>query len=133
MSLSLEVSPANCYSFITSPLVLNHQVASAKHLTQELRDVLGAACPSSVYIVVQRDGVSSADVRDQSFSRALAKNMADGSKSSQLHKTRLSVPEVVGRIDTDKIVDTLVEKCGAEVVKPRGLGKHAFHWPRTTS
>jgi len=83
-------------------------VAEASQVTTNLFEAL-KGCPTRSYLVVEQQGVSSADFLDGRSAPRLSHYMA-GSDSDA--KTKFAIADVVGTFDLEKIVDQLRSDCG---------------------
>jgi hypothetical protein len=80
-------------------------LANAETVTSEIAEAL-TSCPSNHYIIVSQPGVSAADYRSIKRASVLRKDS----------KTAVSIPDVIGAIDTEYWERTLQAKCDAEVL-----------------
>ncbi|KAH7134881.1 BIG/ATPase V1 complex, subunit S1 [Dendryphion nanum] len=118
-ALAIATLPSTLAFRNTSPFLLlstadlsisgkNLQISQSSAITNQLADVL-SACPTERYIVVQQEGVSSADYEAGLGSRFDASLHDKGIKSS------IEVAQVVGTISIDDISSQIQKACGAKV------------------
>jgi hypothetical protein len=95
-------------------LTLPNTDATVAKSSQTTADVLGALkdCPTQSYVVIEQQGVSSADYVDGLSAPVLSQYMA-GKREGV--KTTFAVPDVIGHVDGNAIVSHLRSKCGEQV------------------
>lgn len=91
-------------------------------------NVLGALkdCPTQSYVIVEQDGVSSADYTDGRSTPALTQYM--GGRNGDI-KTTFSIPEVVGEIDSAFVLSYLKNKCGSDLLDNRASAVYTLKAP----
>ncbi|KAF2178644.1 BIG1-domain-containing protein [Zopfia rhizophila CBS 207.26] len=92
------------------------EVARSTRLTEAVIESL-RDCPSDTYVLVQQDGVSSVDYLHGQSAPRLGLYLGGGYADV---KTTMTVPEVVGSIDTSSIYRFLESQCGAKGVQVDG-------------
>jgi hypothetical protein len=83
-------------------------VAKSSETTHDALEAL-KGCPTESYVIIKQLGVSSADYADGRSAPSLSQYMA-GMRPAVT--TTYAVPEVIGEIDADAIVDHLSLLCG---------------------
>ncbi|KAF1845698.1 BIG1-domain-containing protein [Cucurbitaria berberidis CBS 394.84] len=98
------------FLFSTAELLIDGTDASIAESSKVTTDVLGALkdCPTRSYIIVQQEGVSSADYADGRITPHLSQYM--GGKHEEV-KTTFALPDVVGQVDAAAILAHLQAKC----------------------
>ncbi|OCK77432.1 BIG1-domain-containing protein [Lepidopterella palustris CBS 459.81] len=76
-----------------------------KQIFESLKD-----CPSSTYIIVEQDGVSSADYSDRRSTPSLSRWLGGEDKSIL---SAAIIPDVIGNVDIESISAYLFKQCGA--------------------
>lgn len=96
-------------------LTTTSHVQSSRFLTSDVALSL-SSCPSDYYILVSQQGVS---VTDYSKSKKSTPLLAKALSPSQAHssgiRSSLSVPDVLGPLDTSTWMEVLTSKCGVSV------------------
>ncbi|KAH8731384.1 vacuolar ATP synthase subunit S1-domain-containing protein [Phaeosphaeriaceae sp. PMI808] len=111
------------FLFSTADLSLE-QGASVADALQTTTDVLKALqdCPTRDYIIIQQEGVSSADYLDDRSTPRLNQYMSG--KHTGV-KTTFAIPDIVGEVDVNTITSYLASKCGSKSV----WGRNSFRAP----
>ncbi|KAF2832114.1 BIG1-domain-containing protein [Ophiobolus disseminans] len=116
------------FLFSTANLNLHTTDASVAESSQTTTDVLDAlkGCPTKSYLIVEQQGVSSADFVDGRSAPRLSHYMA---KKDDQMKTTLAVSDMVGHIDLEAIQSRLESECGyrAEWIQHSAPGPDKAH------
>ncbi|KAL8897356.1 MAG: hypothetical protein Q9207_007252 [Kuettlingeria erythrocarpa] len=100
--------------FSTSELLTSSpQIISADSLSKSIIPQL-STCPSDTYIIVTQPGVHAEDYSD-GFAMPHIRRKIQG-KDDRI-RSSMSATDVLGTMDTDKIVETVASKCGAALLK----------------
>lgn len=118
----LKLRPAN-----TPPLRVLTNSAYIKTGTSLLGDLSSSlsTCPSDYYVVVKQPGVHSSDFSTRKSAPRLGAKMLGKDKSI---RSKMSVNEVTGLLDTAEIKSILTEKCKAQTTAIDGSCKLPW-WP----
>ncbi|OAL53256.1 BIG1-domain-containing protein [Pyrenochaeta sp. DS3sAY3a] len=102
------------FLFSTAELLIDTSDSSLAQSTTVADNVLAALkdCPTQSYVIVEQDGVSSADYADGRSTPALTQYMSGGNADI---KTTFAIPEVVGAIDSASVLSYLKTSCGADL------------------
>lgn len=106
-------SPTRSQADQTRLLNSGAKLSSANAITSELSQTL-STCPSDHYIIVSQPGVTAGDYASDRTTPALAQRLSP--KSSHSIRSSVSIPDVVGEIDTDQWRRTLQESCKLQVI-----------------
>ncbi|KAL8713560.1 MAG: hypothetical protein Q9220_002422 [cf. Caloplaca sp. 1 TL-2023] len=100
--------------FSTSDLHISplSQIASASTIHDTLLSQVESTCPSDTYVVVTQPGARTSDFQDHFAAPQLRRRLLGEEKNI---KTRISVNEVLGEIDTASWVRELESKCDVAV------------------
>ncbi|KAL8811297.1 MAG: hypothetical protein Q9200_001908 [Gallowayella weberi] len=120
-ALALSLTLTNAFTdtspffmFSTSELLISTpQITSASTLSETLTSQL-STCPSDTYIIVTQPGVHAEDYTDRYSAPHLRRKVLGEDESV---RSTMSVTDVLGDVDTGKIIGILEEKCGAVVLK----------------
>ncbi|KAH7391888.1 BIG/ATPase V1 complex, subunit S1 [Pyrenochaeta sp. MPI-SDFR-AT-0127] len=110
------------FLFSTAELLIDNTDTSIAESSKVTADVLGALkdCPTRSYVIVEQEGVSSADYVDGRSMPQLSQYM--GGKHAEV-KTTFAVPETVGQVDATAIMAYLQSNCA-----PSDNNKNAAMW-----
>ncbi|KAL8692011.1 MAG: hypothetical protein Q9224_004047, partial [Gallowayella concinna] len=119
--LALSLSLTNAFTdtspffmFSTSELLTSTpQIISASTLLETLTPQL-STCPSDTYIIVTQPGVHAEDYSDRYSAPHLRRKVLG---EDERVRSTMSVMDVLGDVDAEKIVGMLEERCGAVVLK----------------
>ncbi|KAJ9645214.1 hypothetical protein H2201_000990 [Coniosporium apollinis] len=110
------------FMFSDSPLpnsIATTQLALSGQLSSQIESSL-ADCPSDTYIIVSQPGVSAADFSDR-LSTPHLRDYIDRHGGVQ---SSVTVPEVVGTIGTDALLQRLAQKCKATTITVDSEKRH---------
>ncbi|KPI45846.1 uncharacterized protein AB675_598 [Cyphellophora attinorum] len=102
------------FMFSTSDLLNSApKLSSAAAITSEISRTL-SLCPSDHYIIVSQPGVTARDYSSKKTTPTLAQRLS--SKGSHGVRSSVSIPDVVGEIDTEQWRRSLQSNCKLDVV-----------------
>jgi hypothetical protein len=94
------------------------QIASAGKVLEYTKEFLNE-CPSDVYIIVSQPGIDFAILEDNNAGSTLMEKLY----RDKTIKGRMAIPEVVGQLNSEAIIDFLKEKCATKVIDVLGPQK----------